>query len=102
MPKFICANRRSSAVNFILSQKIEKQNSYAPHVALVAVQLMFGSAPILGKFALLVFPSSAIVGFRVAGAALAFYFLQRFRGGLRLKTESLFLFRVVQFARRDC
>lgn len=53
---------------------------------------MFGSAPILGKFALQVFPSSAIIGFRVAGAGLAFYFLQRFRGGLRLRKRSHYLY----------
>lgn len=61
-----------------------EERSYAPHIALFAVQLMFGSAPVLGKAALLAFPSFAIVGFRVGGAALAFYFLQRFRGALRL------------------
>ena len=62
--------------------------NYAPHIALIAVQLMFGSAPILGKFALVAFPSFAIVGFRVAGGALAFYFLQRFRGSLALEKRS--------------
>lgn len=62
----------------------ENKNNYAPHVALLAVQLMFGSAPVLGKAALQTFPSYAIVGFRVAGAALAFLVLQRFRGDLRL------------------
>jgi len=69
----------------------DSKDSYAPHVALLAVQLMFGSAPILGKFALLAFPSSAIVGFRVGGAALAFYLLQRFRGSLRLERRSHYL-----------
>ncbi len=53
---------------------------------------MFGSAPILGKFALTTFPPLAIVGFRVAGAALAFYFLQRLRGNLRLKRRSHYLY----------
>ncbi|MEJ7700045.1 MAG: hypothetical protein WKF71_10425 [Pyrinomonadaceae bacterium] len=62
--------------------------NFSPHIALLAVQLMFGSAPILGKFALLAFPSFAIVGFRVAGAALAFYTLQKFRGDLRLDKRS--------------
>ncbi len=57
---------------------VDSKDSLAPHVALLAVQLMFGSAPILGKFALVVFPSSAIVGFRVGGAALAFVFCRRF------------------------
>jgi drug/metabolite transporter (DMT)-like permease len=53
---------------------------------------MFGSAPILGKFALTTFPPLAIVGFRVAGAAFAFYFLQRFRGNLRLERRSHYLY----------
>lgn len=66
--------------------------SRAPHVALVAVQLMFGSAPILGKIALHAFPPLSIVGFRVGGAALAFWFLQRWRGdGFRLEKTSHYL-----------
>jgi drug/metabolite transporter (DMT)-like permease len=72
-------------------EQSENYNNYSPHVALLAVQLMFGSAPILGKFALAAFPSSAIVGFRVGGAALAFYLLQRFRGNLRLEKRSHYL-----------
>ena len=71
---------------------INSNDSFAPHVALFVVQLLFGSAPILGKFALLAFPPLAIVGFRVAGAALAFYFLQKFRGNLRLKRRSHYLY----------
>lgn len=66
--------------------------SLAPHIALLAVQLMFGSAPILGKLALAAFPSYAIVGFRVAGAASAFYFLQKFRGGLALRKRSHYFY----------
>jgi drug/metabolite transporter (DMT)-like permease len=54
---------------------------------------MFGTAPTLGKFALQTFSSNAIVGFRVAGAAAAFYILQRFRGSLALdKTAHYFQF----------
>ncbi len=63
---------------------LQTEKSYAPHVALFAVQVFFGSATVLGKFALLAFPPNALVGFRVGGAALAFYFLQRFRGNLTL------------------
>ncbi len=66
--------------------------SHSPHVALLLVQLMFGSAPVLGKAALLAFPSFAIVGFRVGGAALAFYFFQRFRGSLALENRSDYLY----------
>jgi drug/metabolite transporter (DMT)-like permease len=75
-----------------LNQEIENNNSFAPHIALFVVQLMFGSAPILGKFALSAFPPFAIVGFRVVGAATAFYFLQRLRGNLRLDRASHYLY----------
>ncbi len=53
---------------------------------------MFGSAPILGKFALTTFPPPAIVGFRVAGAALAFFALQKFSGTLRLDKRSHYFY----------
>jgi drug/metabolite transporter (DMT)-like permease len=59
-------------------------DTLAPHVALLSVQLFFGSAAVLGKVALQTFPSFAIVGFRVFGAVLAFYILQRLHGSLRL------------------
>ncbi|MEP6902772.1 MAG: DMT family transporter [Actinomycetota bacterium] len=65
-------------------EKIPSRNYYAPHIALFMVQVFFGTATVLGKFALLAFPPFALVGFRVGGAALAFYFLQRFRGNLAL------------------
>ncbi len=70
----------------------EKKNSLAPHIALFAVQLMFGSAPILGKFALEAFPSFAIVGFRVVGGALAFMILQRIVGTLALDKRIHYLY----------
>ncbi|HEY0461320.1 MAG TPA: DMT family transporter [Pyrinomonadaceae bacterium] len=69
----------------------ENEKSYAPHVALVAVQVFFGSATVLGKFALLAFPPYALVGFRVGGATLAFYILQRFRGSLALDCSAHYL-----------
>ena len=66
--------------------------NYAPHIALFVVQLMFGSAPILGKFALEEFPSFVIVGFRVGGGALAFYILQRINGGMHLDKRIHYLY----------
>ncbi len=62
----------------------QTEKSIAPHIALFAVQVFFGSATVLGKFALLAFPPFALVGFRIGGAALAFYVLQRFRGTFAL------------------
>ncbi len=70
----------------------EKENGFAPHVALLMVQMFFGSAVILGKFALAAFPPFAIVGFRVAGAALAFGLLQKFSGGFKLDRRVHYLY----------
>jgi drug/metabolite transporter (DMT)-like permease len=57
-----------------------KSGGAAPHLALIAVQLMFGTWPIVGKIALRVLPSAGLVVLRVVGAALAFLFLQRALG----------------------
>jgi drug/metabolite transporter (DMT)-like permease len=46
-----------------------------PHVALIAVQVMFGTWPLVGKIALRTIPSVSLVALRVAGAALAFVLL---------------------------
>jgi drug/metabolite transporter (DMT)-like permease len=62
----------------------DSKTNYAPHIALFLTQLMFGSAAVVGKAALAAFPSYAIVGFRVGGAALAFGFLQKLNGNFRL------------------
>lgn len=54
----------------------------APHLALVAVQLIFGTWPIVAKVALRALPSTGLVAFRVAGAAIALLVLLRARGRL--------------------
>jgi drug/metabolite transporter (DMT)-like permease len=66
-------------------EKSSFDSPLAPHFALFAVQLMFGSFPVAGKIALQAFPSFTIVGFRVGGAALAFLALQRLNGSLQLE-----------------
>ncbi|HEV7645264.1 MAG TPA: DMT family transporter [Pyrinomonadaceae bacterium] len=65
-----------------------KDESYAPHVALILVQLLFGSFPVVGKFVLLTFPPLGIVAFRISGAAVLLYFVQRFSGRLALDKKS--------------
>lgn len=75
-----------------MASQDKKYSDYSPHIALFLVQLMFGSAPVLGKVALQVFPSFAIVGFRVGGAALAFVLLQKLRGDFRLKKTSHYFY----------
>src|SRR4051794_26654010 len=59
-----------------------RNQSAAPHAALVAVQLIFGTWPIVAKVALRALPSTGLVAFRVAGAALALLALLRARGRL--------------------
>lgn len=54
----------------------------APHLALVAVQLIFGTWPIVAKVALRALPSTGLVAFRVAGAASALLVLLLARGRL--------------------
>ena len=74
------------------------QKDYSSHMALLAVQIMFGSSAVLGKLALQAFPSFAIVGFRVGGAALAFGLLQKLRGNFLLdKTSHYFHFLFFSF-----
>jgi drug/metabolite transporter (DMT)-like permease len=63
------------------------QSQAAPHLALIAVQLMFGSWPIFGKIALRVVPSAALVSFRIGGAALIFVILQRLLGHMRIPAK---------------
>lgn len=61
---------------------IRNPHSVRPHLALVAVQVIFGSWPIFGKIALRALPSTGLVAVRVAGAAFAFFLLLRLRGKL--------------------
>jgi len=49
----------------------------APHLALIAVQLLFGTWPVFGKLVLRSMSSPTLVFFRVVGAALAFLVIQR-------------------------
>ena len=55
----------------------------APHLALIAVQILFATWPIVGKIALRAVPAIALVGFRVVGAALTFLILARISGNLQ-------------------
>ncbi|HEX8131415.1 MAG TPA: DMT family transporter [Pyrinomonadaceae bacterium] len=62
--------------------------SLKPHAALIAVQLIFGSWPVMGKIALRVLPSTGLVAFRVVGATVAFLLIRRVAGGTRIERKS--------------
>lgn len=59
-----------------------RTSSAGPHLALIAVQIMFGTWPIVGKIVLQTVPSAGLVGLRVAGAALAFIIVGKMTGGV--------------------
>lgn len=56
----------------------------AAYAALIAVQVFFGTFPVVGKAVLAVIPSVALVGFRVGIAAFLLVVMQRSRGTMRL------------------
>ncbi len=80
--------RQRFAIIYLLSEmenarsKLEK--SYAPHIALLLVQLMFGSLPVIGKVVLKIVPAFGLVGFRVGITAVCLVIFQKYRGDLRL------------------
>ena len=59
------------------------KTSVAPHLALIAVQILFATWPIVGKVALRTISAFALVGFRVAGATILLVGLARVRGQLK-------------------
>lgn len=61
-----------------------KSAAAAPHLALIAVQVLFATWPIVGKIALRTVPSVALVGFRVAGAALTLLVLSGLSGTFQM------------------
>lgn len=48
------------------------------------MQFFFGTLPVIGKVVLKVLPAVSLVGFRVGITAVFLFFVQRFRGNLRL------------------
>jgi drug/metabolite transporter (DMT)-like permease len=60
-----------------------KDHAVLPHLALIAVQAMFGTWFIVGKVVLRTISSTGLSGLRVGGAALTLLLLQRKLGKLR-------------------
>ena len=63
-------------------QSNQSENTAAPHLALIAVQILFGTWPIVGKVVLQVVPPVLLVGLRVLGAALVLLVVSRLGGRL--------------------
>ena len=72
---------------YFLSGTISKSN-YSPIAALIGVQLLFGSLPVIAKVVLAVMPAVALVGFRVSITAIALVIVQAIRKRLWLHDRS--------------
>ena len=67
-------------------------NSFAPHIALIAVQILFGTWPLLGKYVLRSMSSSLLVASRLTGAAVVFLIIQgNVRPLVQMRRRDLFL-----------
>lgn len=53
------------------------RSGLGPHIALITVQVLFGTWPVLGKFVLRSMSSSMLVASRLTGAAVVFLIIQR-------------------------
>lgn len=63
-------------------------DSLAPYLALIAVQIFFGSLSVVGKVVLTVIPPVAVVGFRVGITAFILFIVQIGRGRVWLNDKS--------------
>ena len=71
-----------------MSNSENKPNdNLAPYAALIAVQLFFGSLPVIAKVVLKVIPPISLVGFRVGITALVLIVIQTGRGRFWLKEK---------------
>ncbi len=68
-----------------MHNEAETDRSIAPYLALIGVQLSFGSFPVIGKVALSVIPAVGLVGFRVGLSAFIFVVVQVIRRRFWLK-----------------
>ncbi len=67
----------------MLVNNSKPSNNVAAHLALVLVQILFATWPVVGKLTMRTVPPIALVGFRVAGACLLLVVLARLSGNLR-------------------
>jgi len=61
------------------------------YIALLGVQVFFGSLPVIGKVVLAALPAMSLVGFRVGITAIVLFAVQLYRGRLWLKIRSDYL-----------
>jgi len=65
-----------------------RDKSAAPYLALISVQALFGSLPVIGKVVLAVIPAFGLVGIRVGISTLILFLVQLYRRRVWLKVKS--------------
>jgi drug/metabolite transporter (DMT)-like permease len=65
-----------------MSAHRNSEGNLAPYLALITVQFLFATWPVVGKIVLSSLPAIALVGFRVAGATIVLVLLARMTGRL--------------------
>jgi drug/metabolite transporter (DMT)-like permease len=71
------AAAQNTSVETMQARRLRSQARARPYLALIAVQVLFGSWPILGKVILRSISVTSLVAFRLIGAAIAFALIQR-------------------------
>jgi drug/metabolite transporter (DMT)-like permease len=67
------------------------ERGYSPHLALLGVQALFGSLPVIAKMVLAVIPAVSLVGFRVGITAFVLFAIQAYRKRIWLQHRSDYL-----------
>jgi drug/metabolite transporter (DMT)-like permease len=70
---------------------ISAERAYSPHLALLGVQALFGSLPVIAKMVLAVIPAVSLVGFRVGITAFVLFAIQAYRKRIWLQHRSDYL-----------
>ena len=71
-----------------ISDKNQPPSYEHPFIALLLVQMFFGSLPVIAKFVLSVIPAVSLVGIRVGVTALVLFLIQSYRRRLWLQERS--------------
>jgi len=84
----LCDPLESVSFTVLMAHKLtDSPEKYAPHAALVTVQVFFGSLPVIAKGVLAVIPAVGLVGFRVGITAAVLTVVQIVRGRFWLKEK---------------
>lgn len=67
------------------------EKSLSAHIALIGVQILFGSLPVIGKVVLGALPAVALVGFRVGITAFVLFLVQLYRRRVWLQFKQDYL-----------